>query len=267
MKNKLMPLFIQMFAEDEEGSAANENDTNAEGIETTEDTSETVETEDEQTSSVKSTTKEYSERLKKDREKIRKEIEAEYNEQRDNLAKARGFENWKELEEQSNREMLEGLGVTDTEEFNRYLEHVLSTNPTMLEAKTIIANQQRENAERQLQEDVVAISKIDPSITSVADLLSHPSYQGVYEKVQKGMSLYDAYRLENFETLTNRTSAAAVSHAVNNIENKGHLGTISGSTSKDVAVPDDVYELYKEINPNMSDEDIRIHYNKRVRGE
>jgi len=261
MKEELrMPLSIQMFAEEDEGSAANEIDTDADNIETTEDTSETVETEDEQTSTVKNSTKEYSERLNRDREKIRKEIEEEYKLKNDNLAKARGFENWAELEEASNREMLEGFGVNDTEGFNKYLENVIANNPAMLQAKAIIAEDQRKNAERQIQEDIVTISKIDPSITSIADLLAHPSYANIAKKVENGMNLVDAYKLENFEALTNKRSDAAVAHAMNNISNKSHMTTMNGRASTDVAVPSDVYAMYKTFNPNMTDEEIRKHY-------
>ena len=262
MKEELkMPLLIQMFADEDEGSAANETDVDADNIETSTDTSEVGESENEQTSSVKSSTKEYSERLNKDREKIRKEIEEEYKLKNDNLAKARGFENWEELEEASNREMLEGLGVNDTEEFKKYLKYVIDNNPTMVEAKAIIAEEQRRNAEKQLQEDIETISKIDPSITSIADLLAHPSYAGIADKVQKGMNIVDAYKLENFEALTSKRSDAAVAHAMNNINNKGHMTTVNGTASSDVAIPTEIYAMYKAFNPNMTDEQIRKHYN------
>lgn len=267
MKKCLMPLYIQMFAENmDEGSAANETNIDADNIETTDNTSNDVDN-SEQEVQVKNSTKEYSERLKKDREKIRQEIEEEYKLKNDNLAKARGYENWAELEEASNRELLEGLGVNDTEEFNKYLKYAIDNNPAIIEANNIINNQKKAEAERQLQADVAEISKLDPTIKDVNDLLAHPSYDRVYEKVQNGMSILDAYKLENFEALTNRTSAAAVSHAVNNIENKSHMGTISGNASKDVAIPTEVLEMYKAFNPNMTEEQIRNDYSSRFGGK
>ena len=48
---------------------------------------------------------------------------------------------------------------------------------------------------------------------------------------------------------------------LNNIDNKGHMTTVNGTASSDVAIPTEIYAMYKAFNPNMTDEQIRKHYN------
>lgn len=285
----LMELDIQLFAEADD-PAANVDDsqgTNAGSTETGEgavvDTTDndssvneqngqvtdttTDDGEGEEVKTVKKSTKEYSERLKNDREKIRKELEEENNKRMDSIAKSRGFENWKELEEYSNKEQLQNLGVNDTDAFEKYLNNIIENNPEMIKARAIIAEQQQRDAERQLNEQVTEISKLDSSIKSVSDLLNHPSYEKVLDRVKNGANLVDAFKLENFDTLTGRASDAAVQHTLNNINNKSHVKTTSGSASSDVVVPTEVYAMYKRNLPNWTDEQIKKHYAKETGGE
>lgn len=283
----LMELDIQLFAETDD-PAANSDDsqgTNAGSTETGEgavvDTTDndsnvneqngqvtdTDDSEGEEVKTVKKSTKEYSERLKNDREKIRKELEEENNKRMDSIAKSRGFENWKELEEYSNKEQLQNLGVNDTDAFEKYLNNIIENNPEMIKARAIIAEQQQRDAERQLNDQVTEINKLDSSIKNVTDLLNHPSYDKILERVKNGASLVDAFKLENFDTLTGRASDAAVQSALNNINNKSHVKTTSGSATSDVVVPTDVYNTYKRNLPTWSDEQIKKHYAKEIGGE
>lgn len=285
----LMELDIQLFAETDD-PAANIDDsqgTNAGSTETGEsavvditDNDSSVNEQDgqvtdtttddgegEEAKTVKKSTKEYSERLKNDREKIRKELEEENNRRLDSIAKSRGFENWKELEEYSNKEQLQNLGVNDADAFEKYLNNIIENNPEMIKARAIIAEQQKRDAERQLNDQVAEISKLDSSIKNVDDLLSHPSYDKVLDRVKNGANLVDAFKLENFDTLTGRTSDAAVQHTLNNINNKSHVKTTSGSASSDVVVPNEIYATYRRNLPNWTDEQIKKHYAKEMGGE
>lgn len=285
----LMELDIQLFAETDDPAANVDNSqgTNAGSTETGEgvvvDTTDndsnvneqngqvtdttTDDGEGEEVKTVKKSTKEYSERLKNDREKIRKELEEENNRRMDSIAKSRGFENWKELEEYSNKEQLQNLGVNDTDAFEKYLNNIIENNPEMIKARAIIAEQQQKDAERQLNDQVTEIGRLDSSIKSVSDLLNHPSYEKVLDRVKNGTNLVDAFKLENFDTLTGRASDAAVQHTLNNINNKSHVKTTSGSATSDVVVPTEVYAMYKRNLPNWTDEQIKKHYAKEMGGE
>lgn len=283
---KLMELYIQLFAEDSD-PAANEGEnlgTNAGSTETIEeptseinDSGETIVNEQnddqdvteevEETKVNKKSTKEYSERLKADREKIRKELEEENNKRLDGIAKSRGFDNWKELEEYSNKEQLQNLGVNDADAFEKYLNNLIDNNPEIVKARAIIAEQQQRDAERQLNDQVAAITKLDSSIKNVNDLINHPSYEKILERVQNGSSLVDAFKLENFEALTGRATDAAVQHTLNNINNKSHVKTTVGGAATDIVVPSDIYAAYKKNLPSWSDEQIKKHYAKEMGGE
>ena len=275
-ENKLMELDIQLFADDND-PAANETGTDAGNTETEVETEVTTEEEtpvneqnDQETITeteekpVKKSTKDYSERLKADREKIRKEIEEENNKRLDTIAKSRGFDNWKELEEYSNKEQLRNLGVEDQDAFEKYLNNLIESNPEIIQARNIIAEQKQREAERQLNDQLIEISKLDNSIKTINDLVAHPSYDKILERVTKGESLLDAFKLENFETLTGRATDAAVQHTLNNINNKSHVKTTTGSSTNDVVVPNDIYAMYKRNLPTWSDEQIKKHYAKEI---
>ena len=272
---KMMELNIQLFADDND-AAANETGTDAANTETVEETEvnteeTTVNEQDDQETvteevekPVKKSTKDYSERLKADREKIRKELEEENNKRLDTIAKSRGFDNWKELEEYSNKEQLQRLGVEDSEAFEKYLNNVIESNPEIIKAREIIAEQKQREAERQLNDQLIEISKLDNSIKTINDLVAHPSYDKILDRVTKGATLLDAFKLENFEALTGRATDAAVQHTLNNINNKGHVKTTTGGSTNDVVVPNDVYAMYKRNLPTWSDEQIKKHYAKEM---
>lgn len=269
----LLKLHLQLFAEDD--SAANDVEdviTDADSEEATyeEDASETeeVEVSEEVTEKpkAKNSTKEYSERLKKDREAIRAEIEKEQNEKLERIAKSRGFDSWEELEEYSNNQQLEDLGVEDKDAFNNYINNVINNNPEILKARKIIAEQEARDSEARLEKEIMEISKLDPSIKTVQDLVNHPSYNNIVNRVQKGASVLDAYKLENFDVLTNRTADAAAQSVYNNINNKQHLKTTTGNATTDVVVPSEVYAMYKRNLPTWTDEQIKKHYAKEIGG-
>ena len=277
---KLLPLLIQMFAEEDGDSAANDvndvftEDIDADDIDDVSDedgTEDVTDTNDEQdykpTKEPKKSTKDYSERLNADRAKIREELEKEQNERLDRIAKARGFDTWAELEEYSNKQQLEDLGVSDVEAFDKYLNTVIENNPEIVRARQIINEQRERENQRLVAEQIEEIGKLDPKIKSVNDLISLPNYDNILERVKKGATILDAYKLENFDTLTGRNADAAVQHAYNNVVNKTHMKTATGSVPTDIVVPNDIYAMYKKNMPNWTDEQIKKHYAKETGGE
>ncbi len=56
------------------------------------------------------------------------DVEKEYNGKLDKIAKARGFENWAELEEYSAQQQLEELGVQDKDAFKNYVNNIIDNN-------------------------------------------------------------------------------------------------------------------------------------------
>lgn len=266
---KLLPLNIQLFSEESPANEPEETgDVDGDNIEDdvtfTDDTSESEEqdTSKNEDAHVKTATKKYSERLNNDRAKIREDVEKEYTAKLDRIAKARGFENWAELEDYSAQQQLEELGVQDKDAFKNYINNIIDNNSEVLRARQIIAEQQEREAKRQLEEQVAEIGKLDSSIASVNDLLSHPSYDRIVERVKKGANIVDAYKLENFDALTGRNTEAAKQSVYNNINNKSHVNTVRGTSPNDVVVPNDIMAIYKKNFPHWTEEQIKKHYAK-----
>lgn len=262
------------FADNEEVLDETSNDTVAEGVNENQDNTseikvgETNEIDNEETNEpkTKDSTKEYSERLKKDREKIRQELEKEQASKLDAIARSRGFENWEELEEESNKQQIEDLGITDVDAFNKYLNEAIANNPEMIKAKRVLQEQEARESEKRLEEEIAKIGQLDPNIKNVNDLLNHPTYEAILNRVKNGQTVLDAYKLENFEMLTLRQTESAKQSVYNNINNKSHVKTSKGAVTKDVVVPQDVYIMYKRNLPSWSDEQIKKHYAKEVGG-
>jgi len=76
----------------------------------------------------------------------------------------------------------------------------------------------------QVDEQLKKISELDPNIRELQDLAKMPSYPQFYELVKKGNSLLDAFKLANFETLSQGTAARARQAAINAAQSKQSFG-------------------------------------------
>ena len=271
-----LPLNIQLFGEDD--SAANEDtiitleelndNTDVDADNTDElETNVTENSAQEVTNTKKSKTKEYSERLNADREKIRKELEAENSKKLDAIAQSRGFENWEELEKITQEEEMKELGVTDVSAFSKYLDRMISNNPKILQANKILEEQKERDRQKEILDDVEKIHELDDSISSLEDLMEHPNYEAMLEKVKNGSNLVDAYKLVNFDLLMGKSSKEGAERTYKNVTNKSHIRTTSGGATNDVHVPSDVMAMYKKNMPSWTEEQIKKHYASAVKGE
>lgn len=275
MKNlKLMPLFIQMFA-DEEGTADNADtmivpddvdaDVEIEDVEFADGPS--AQEQDVKDTKNKDKTKAYSERLNADRAKIKAELEAENKAKLDAIAQGRGFDTWDELEEYSNKQALEDLGVTDSDAFEKYIDNLISKNPKIIEANRILEEQAQRDRDAQIEREIEKIHELDESIKTVEDLLASPNYDSVLEKVKQGVTLLDAYRLANFDSIVGRASDKASQKTYENVANKSHIKTATGRAVNDIVVPNDVLSIYKKNMPNWTEEQIKKHYANSMKGD
>lgn len=113
----------------------------------------------------------------------------------------------------------------------------------------------------QLQDEVKAISEYDPSIKTIDDLLkkegSNPTFRNY---VNRKMTFLEAYEL------THKNEIRAMDRAEANAEKvkasgKDHLRSTTSRSDGSVDVPDDVKAQYRIFDPDISDADIRKHYN------
>lgn len=281
-----MKLNIQMFADEADNASDidTDNDTDLYNEKDIVDNDETdvdldnVDTEDteEDESSIadgkkskkskKAETKAFSERLNKERERIRLELEAEQKAKLDAIARARNFESWEELEEYDEQERLARFGVEDTDEFKLFIDDLISKNPIVKEAQAILAQQREKEKETFIKEQITAISQIDNSIKSLDDLVKIDRYDDFKDKVDKGYSLVDAYKIIYFDKIKLNEIEAAKQNVLNNIDSKSHMKNATGASGKEIHIPEDVMAMYKKNIPNMSEAEIRKHYAKYIGG-
>lgn len=255
MKDKLMKLNIQLFG-DEAANTDTPEDNSAQNVVEGESTNVTPNVED------IDKTKSFSTRLKAKTE----EIEASYNNKLNRIAKLKGFETWEEYEKHEEDEKIKDLGVQDEAKFKSFIDNVIDKNPKILEAQKIIeANQQKER-ERYVQQEVEKINKINSKIKTLDDISQLPNCDAIVDKVNKGYSLYDAYVLENLESIKIDNLNAGKANVINSVNSKGHIKTTSGGTSQQVSVPTDILAMYKKNMPKWTEQQIIEHYNKTLGG-
>lgn len=176
------------------------------------------------------------------------------------------FEAWRRDYEtaQAQKELKAGKLTPET------LQSVVEQTPAVKRLKEL-AEEQARAAERQRQAAAQArvdaelqeIHKLDPSISTVEDLLAMPTAKTFYDLVRKGNSFLDAYRLANFEKLTAAKTDAARQQALNNARSKDHLtatGTPAGTGA--LPVPQEEMDIFRAFNPGATDAEIAAYYNK-----
>lgn len=160
-------------------------------------------------------------------------------------------------------------GKATPEQFNQMIDN----HPVVKQAQQVISQSQeaqRKQAEKAAQQkieaDISEISKLNPQIKTVADLLAMPRAEDFKAYVARGNDFLSAYKLACFEELTQAKAERAAQQAVNQSRGKDHLVSSSGTGSAGSAsVPSNVMAMYRAFNPKATDEQIRAHYNKTMK--
>ena len=116
--------------------------------------------------------------------------------------------------------------------------------------------------EAQVEAELAQIRQLDPSIRSVADLLAMPRAREFYQMVKRGNSFVDAYKLANYDQLTQQAAAAARQQAQNLARSKGHLVAATQRGKGGATVPAQEMNLFRAFNPQASESAIQAYYNK-----
>lgn len=155
------------------------------------------------------------------------------------------------------------------------LQQVVGQMPELQQARQVLAQAEAEKAaaqqqrvQQQVAADIAEIAKLDPTITDLETLLRSENGQQVYELTKKGVDLVTAYKVANVDKLTQRAASAARAQKANSEQSRQHLKPTTTRGQGGVEVPGDIAKLYREMNPGMSDADIRKSYGaylKRVK--
>lgn len=147
--------------------------------------------------------------------------------------------------------------------------HIVSES---MQAQQAAAQQQADRqaqeaeAQQRINQELQRIMEMDQSIKSMGDLLKMPGASEFREKIHKGYSLIDAFKLVRGPELEKAKNAAAQQAAMNNLRGKEHLRSTGGSRGAGAdSVPKAELDMYRLFNPGATDAQIQAHYNKNKR--
>ena len=148
------------------------------------------------------------------------------------------------------------------------IDSMIANSPAVREARAMTAELNSYRANNLIAEDFKKVLKLDPSKTSEEDIINDPSYNAVvgYVQTHPGTRFDEAYKLVNFDRLTNSKGAAAKQATINEVKSKNHLST---GTSLDVPnteedIPASMLENFKELFPEKSMKELKALYNKTI---
>ena len=273
MKNKLLPINLQFFAEGDEpdveiDDGGNDPVDNAEPEGDLEEPEGDGEPDDEPQDS--DTNAQFAAARRRAEAEFKAELErrdAEY---------ARRFKDVVNpitgLPIKSEKDYFEALDAQETLRLNEQvqsagidpsvIEQMIARSPMVAQANMILETQRRNEADRLIAEGVAEISKIDPDIKSLQDI-PQEQMPRIIERVKAGLSLSDAYKIENMDKLIGKSNDAATQRAINNAKNKNHLNTHSGISDNEnlQEIPSEALEAWKMAYPELSYKELRKKYN------
>lgn len=260
-KDKFLELEVQLFAD----QADNDVEDIDVDIDTIDDTDPDIADGDVSFEPIDKT-KAFSDRLKQKTKEIETELTNKFEQEKAKVAKLKGFNNWDEFEKAIQNDSLIEMGVEDVDKFQTFLKQSIDTNPDIIKARQILEQQERQSQEQLLNEQVNMIMEIDSTIKSLDDILTLENYDQIFNKVQTGYSLYDAYVLSSLGRINVDNITSAKKNAIKDLTSKSHLKRASGTAGTEVVVPTDVFQTYKRNLPGWSDEQIKKDYAKRTKG-
>ncbi len=165
------------------------------------------------------------------------------------------------------KRLIEDSGISE-DEFNAFVDNlpeVREAREAAEKARSAEAKAKEETAKAHIEDELKTIAQLDPTIKSIGDLAATENYKGVYDLVQKGYSLSDAYKLVNFDKIMQNTASQTKQAAINSANAKNHMTPTSSRGEGAVSVPNDIKESYRMFNPTATDAEISKHYNKYLR--
>lgn len=118
--------------------------------------------------------------------------------------------------------------------------------------------QRTEAAENpEVQRQLAQIRAMDPAMTDLGAILRSEAGEKFRSYVDKGLDFVDAYTLAAKDRLASLQSNRAAAKA----GSKAHLNATKQQGVGALSVPSDQMELFRALNPGVSDADIRKYYN------
>jgi len=146
------------------------------------------------------------------------------------------------LQEEQRGAFMQQSGMTD-EQYKAFIEsqpEVQEAKAAQKKAEAVIREAREREAKAKIDEQVKEITALNPAITSLSDLTKLASYPELYEKVRRGYSIVDAYKLTNMADIESRAVQRAQQQTINAVQSKSHLEKTRTRGTGSVEVPADV---------------------------
>lgn len=114
-------------------------------------------------------------------------------------------------------------------------------------AKQAKIERMRVEGERQLNEQMAELSRIDPTLKSMADLPKMENFDQFDALVRNGLDLVSAYKVVNYDRAQKKTAEAAKQAAINSAKGTGHLAPVGGVGTDDQGLSDDDMDMWKRF--------------------
>ncbi len=170
-----------------------------------------------------------------------------------------------DLEKKSKVAKASGMSETEFDSFVSELPEVKAAREMKEKAEEQMRAAQQAQAQVKINEQIAEIAMFDPTIKTLDDLKKMENYEEFYDRVKRGNTLVEAYKLTNFDKLTAATANGAKQATINSIAGKNHLEKTSGRGAGAMTVPSDIADQYRLFNPNATDAEIQRHYNKYIK--
>lgn len=151
------------------------------------------------------------------------------------------------------------------------IDNMINNSPVIRQAQEATAELNNIRSQQMLEEDFKAVLKLDPSLTSVEDIVNDPNYAKVVDYCMRvpGVRFVDAYKIVNFDRVSSSKTAAAKQAVVNQIKGQSHLSTGSAVnvSSAEEDIPANMLEIFKERFPEKSGKELKALYNQVLKAQ
>ena len=163
----------------------------------------------------------------------------------------------KKHDEERSAEFKRRAGMGD-DEYKSFVDNL----PEVRAAREAEAAANYTKKRTEIDEDLKRIQETDPNISNFSALMKTDGYKRISDLYAKGLSLFEAYKLVNYDKMVERAASASKQQAINAARSKAHLTSTAQRGNGGVDVPADVMAQYKFFMPDATAEEIRKHYNK-----
>lgn len=182
------------------------------------------------------------------------------------------------LHEDQERQELEQLKESglNPETLKQMIQRAVQENPAVRQADAAVqqanaAMQQMREAQigNTIERELAAIRNFDPDIRTAENLRDkYPEgWDRTLELCQKGVSLSEAFKLANFDTILKSRGAAIRQGERNMKDSKAHLKRTKNNNQSTVTMPRAVLDEFRRINPGKTDAEYAAYWAKQHKNE